>query len=157
MTVGRPRNAVPVHRRTSSRAKTAAADINHARAMAHSFFRDHLPSRRYDVVRVEDQRLARDRRIESRGGRQVVVVAARLVEDDKCQDDKNALGRTSGNCAGELFVTRYATSKKVHSTKQSSAGNLAGKTLARLHNIPDLLRKFLEFESSPGHQILLLY
>jgi len=52
--------------------------------MAHSFFRDHLPSRRYDVVRVEDQRLARDRRIESRGRRQVVVVAARLVEDDKC-------------------------------------------------------------------------
>ena len=51
----------------------------------------------------------------------------------------------------ELFVIRYATSKKAHSTKQSSAGNLAGKTLARLHNIPNLLRKFLEFESSPGH------
>src|SRR5437660_3581154 len=33
MTVGRQRNAVPVHRRTSSRAKTAAADINHARAI----------------------------------------------------------------------------------------------------------------------------
>jgi hypothetical protein len=36
-------------------------------------------------------------------------------------------GRTSANSAGELFVTRYASEKKVHSNKQSAAGNLAGK------------------------------
>ena len=43
---------------------------------------------------------------------------------------KNALGRTSANCAGELFVIRYASSKKVHSSKRSIAGNPTGKTRA---------------------------
>jgi hypothetical protein len=47
-----------------------------------------------------------------------------------CYGHKNALQRTAANCTGALFVTRYASSKKVHSSKQSSTGNLAGKTRA---------------------------
>jgi len=70
---------------------------------------------------------------------------------------QNALGRTSANCAGESFVTRYASSKKVHSSKQSLAGNVAGKTLARLHNTANLLRKRLEVESSPGHSSIIFF
>ena len=57
-----------------------------------------------------------------------------------------------GRQVGELFVTRYASSKILGSSKHSRADNLAGKFRLRLRNTANLLRKFLEFESSPGHQ-----
>jgi hypothetical protein len=51
-----------------------------------------------------------------------------------------------------LFVTRYAPGKKVHLSRRSAAGNLARQDGVRLRNAPNLLRKFPEFEASPGHQ-----
>jgi hypothetical protein len=44
----------------------------------------------------------------------------------------------------------------VHSSKPSSAGNLAGKKLTRLSKSLNLRNNSHEFESSPGHQIQIL-
>jgi hypothetical protein len=69
---------------------------------------------------------------------------------------KNALERTAVNCCERLVVTRYAFGKNVSLRRQSSAGNLAGKIRGRLRNAANLLRKFLELDSSPGHQNFLI-
>src|SRR5262249_29001674 len=74
-----------------------------------------------------------------------------------CLERKNGLGRTTANNGGGWFVTRYDFSKKVRLSRLSAAGNLAGKSRARFRNAANLLRRFLEFRSCPGHQVFLIF
>jgi len=53
-------------------------------------------------------------------------------------------------------VTRYAVGKKTDLSCYLVAGNLAGNSDWRFSNWLNLLKKSLEFESSPGHQIFLI-
>jgi hypothetical protein len=56
------------------------------------------------------------------------------------QDHKNALGRTSANCAGELFVTRYADLPQV----VNAAGNNGALAMLErdVNNIRGTLGRF---------------
>jgi hypothetical protein len=69
-----------------------------------------------------------------------------------CYSAKSGLRRTTANCAGGSFVTRYDFSKKLLSSTLSAAGN----SDCWFSNSLNLLRNSLEFESSPGRQIPML-
>lgn len=68
----------------------------------------------------------------------------------RCWNQKNGLGRTAANLAERDVLTRYAETKKVRLSKHPAAGNPAGKLLARLPNIANLLQEI------PGVRVLSL-
>jgi hypothetical protein len=80
-----------------------------------------------------------------------------IAQAGSFQDQKNELGRTSPNCGGDLFITRYASSKKGHSSEELLAGNLAGRFGQRLYNSLCLLENAGELEFSPGHKIFITF
>ena len=79
------------------------------------------------------------------------------VRESLVMPDKNALGRTTANWYGSVVITRYALGTNVRLSELLTAGKLAGKTAAAFRNTANPLRKFLEFESSPGHHIFVIY
>jgi len=69
----------------------------------------------------------------------------------ECKRQKNALGRTTANCDGGIFLTRYVWAKSMRSSTTLAAGNSAGNFGWQLTNSLKQLKKALELESSPGH------
>jgi hypothetical protein len=72
--------------------------------------------------------------------------ALRMLEAEK------RTKRTEAICAARIVFTRYEARQNGRLSRQSAAGNLTGNTDARLSNLPNSLRKLVEFESSHGHQ-----
>jgi len=63
---------------------------------------------------------------------------------------RNVLCRTTANCDGSLFVTRYVSRKQCRLSRHLAAGILAGNSDRLLCNFLNLLKNSPKLESLPG-------
>lgn len=71
-----------------------------------------------------------------------------MVPKKACSDERQ---RT----ATEAWLLPATFLQKSASKRAFDGGNLVGKTHARAHNTANLLKQFVEFGSSPGHQFFI--